>query len=308
MRTDQTMLCTRCAVRFAPAKRCPRCGGSRLHDLRRAHDRKTALPLLRAVASSRAEWLGEFVERGLVAYVRWGFALLTGAAFLIGLIDTQSTGLAMVVALIAAGAQTLLVVVLVGLVSAVSVLARVFAAIVRPLARGGVPRPLRRQVLPLPAPVATATIERKRFHGRVRCANPLVSPLGHERCAAFRVVGDAPGGAIDDSGIAPFEVVGDDGEICVIAESAGTLSIEPESSARTVRPDDALRSFLEERGAYCELGAVRLAEAVLRDGDRVIVDGVPDDVLHADGYRDSRVVQVLRDVPGAPLVIRRSLG
>ncbi len=133
-----------------------------------------------------------------------------------------------------------------------------------------------------------------------------MSPVGHERCAAFRVVGDAPGGAIDDAGIAPFEVVGDDGEVCVVSECVGTVSIEPESPARTVRPDDALRAFLDERGAYCELGAVRLSEAVLREGDAVIVDGVADDTLRSDGYRDSRTVRALRDVPGAPLVIRRA--
>jgi hypothetical protein len=306
MRTDQTTLCTRCAVRFAPAKRCPRCGGARLHDLRHARDRKAALPLLRAVAGHRAEWLAEAIERVLIAYVRWGFALLTGVAFVVGLIEVSSVNGAIVVACLAAGAQILVVVALVGVVSAISVLVRVFAAIARPLGRSRSAPPERRQVLPLPAPVAAATTDRERFVGRVRCRSPLVSPVGHERCAAFRVVGDAPGGAIDDAGLAPFELVDDDGEVCVVSEAAGTVLLDPESPARTVRPDDALRAFLDERGAYCELGAVRLAEAVLREGDRVIIDGVADATQRADGYRDSRIVHVLRDMPGAPLVIRRA--
>jgi len=306
MRTDQTMLCTRCAVRFPPAKRCPRCGDSRLHDLRRAHDRKTALPLLRAVASSRADWLAEAVERALVAYVRWGFALITAVAFVVGGLETSSMSGGFLVAMLAAIAQIVVVVALVGISSVISVLARVFAAITRPLGRSGPARPVRRQVLPLPAPVAAATTERKRFHGRVRCSSPLISPVGHERCVAFRIVGDAPGGVIDDAGMTPFEVVREDESVCVIAESVGTIAIEPDSAARTVRPDDALRAFLDERGAYSELGAVRLAEAIVREGDHIIVDGVADDTLRADGYRDSRVVRVLRDVPGAPLVIRRA--
>lgn len=306
MRTDQTMLCTRCAVRFAPAKRCPRCGGAHLHDLRRAHDRKTALPLLRAVASSRVEWLTDAVERVLVGYVRWGFGLVTFAAFIVGRVELSSTGGAVLIAGLAAVAQVFVVVVLVGLVSAISVIVRIVAAIARPFGRERASKPGRRQVLPLPAPVAAATTERQRFAGRVRCRSPLMSPVGHERCAAFRIVGDAPGGVIDDSGIAPFEIVGEDGEVCVVAEAVGTVSLELENSARTVRPDDALRMFLDERGAYCELGVVRLAEAVLQEGDRVVVDGVADDTLRADGYRDSRIVRVLRDVPGAPLVIHRA--
>ncbi len=306
MRTDQTMLCTRCAVRFSPAKRCPRCGGARLHDLRRAHERKTALPLLRAVASNRAEWLAETVERVLVGYVRWGFALLTGVAFVAGWVETSATAGGVLVACLAAIAQVVLVVALVGVVSAISVLARVFSAVARPLGRAGAASPARRQVLPLPAPVAAATTERQSFTGRVRCRTPLLSPVGHERCAAFRIVGDAPGGAIDDAGIAPFEVIGEDGAVCVVAECVGTVSLELESPARTVRPDEALRAFLDERGAYSELGAVRLAEAVLREGEAVTVEGVADDTVRADGYRDSRIVRVLRDVPGAPLVIRRA--
>src|SRR3990172_10722500 len=33
VRTDQTMLCAPCALRFAPRRECPRCGDGALHDL-----------------------------------------------------------------------------------------------------------------------------------------------------------------------------------------------------------------------------------------------------------------------------------
>ncbi len=305
MRTDQTTLCTRCAVRFPPARRCPRCGGARLHDLRRSHDRKIALPLLRATPTPRSDWLVDAAERVLLGYLRWGFALLTFVALVLGWLRVGSMPGAVFLALLAAAAQIVLVLLFVGLVSGVALFGRVFAAIARPLGRDAEP-PARRAVLPLPPPALVESAERRTFRGRVRCARPLLSPVGHERCAAFRVVGETPGGVIDDGGLAPFDVVDDEGTVCVLDEGAGVVALEPAWPVRTLRPDDALRAFLDERGAFCALGPVRLGESVLRDGEFVLVEGVAATERRAEGYRGQREVTVLRDAPGAPLVLRRA--
>ena len=62
--------------------------------------------------------------------------------------------------------------------------------------------------------------------------------------------------------------------------------------------------FLRERGACPHLGGIRIAEAVLCDGDSVEVEGSAVLEMTALGYRDSGYRMVLEDRPGSPLVIR----
>ncbi len=72
-----------------------------------------------------------------------------------------------------------------------------------------------------------------------------------------------------------------------------------------MRPDAGLLTFLAEHGIFPERGPVHLAEAVLRDGEWVVVEGAQDRERESDGYRSARDVECLREEPGAPLRIRR---
>jgi hypothetical protein len=274
-------------------------------DLRRARQRKEAFDALKDRGPvTRLDLAFDRGERVVIGYLRYGFVGVCAVVALVAAVVRPEPGVAVAAAALAAVAQVMLAVAVLGVTS----LGVVFWSVLRAVlvrARALPPPTERPHVLPLPPPIERDAEGQVRVRGVVRVSAPLTSPVGGAPCAAFRVVGEAPGGRVDDAGLTSFEVVGDAGEHVVVRGGVGTVVLDVDAHARVVRPDGQLARFLEERGAFPALGPVRLAEAVLAPGDRVVVEGRAEETLHADGYRDMRATLVLRDAPDAPLVIRR---
>lgn len=164
--------------------------------------------------------------------------------------------------------------------------------------RGGPP------LLPGPPPEELTPLQRTRVTGRVRTPEPVASPLGHVPCAAFRLVGQGPRGEVDDAGGRSFDVITEEGPVKVVLGEAW-LDLPVAGAPVTVRPDERLRRFLSDRGIYPELGPVRLAEGVLRDGDSVEIEGRAEEMVTSEGYRAAGRVRVFREHAGAPLTVRK---
>ena len=136
--------------------------------------------------------------------------------------------------------------------------------------------------------------------GRVRVESPITSPVGRRPCAVWRLLGDAPTGPIDDAGGTSFEVVTSTGSVWVeLGHAAVDLRVPP---AVPVRVGKTLAELLRERGCLTVPDRLTLSEAVLAEGDEVVVEGVADATPDA-AYR-SRYGRIFRDMAGAPLVIR----
>jgi hypothetical protein len=304
VRTDLTTLCPRCVARIPKAKRCARCGETKLFDLADAGQRNRALARI-----GRATRLGSrassFVERALLGYLRWGVATVTGLAFLVELVISGSTSLAVTFALLAFIAQA----VLAGAGFAVfGVYSLLFDAVSWFYTRARMGRDDERlAALPrilVAEPLALPPTNRERAIGRVRVAEPIDSLLRHEPCAAFRLIGEGPRGAVDDAGGTDFDVVSEDGIARVILGDA-RIDLPIDSTPATVRPDAALRAFLDARGIFPDRGPVRLAEGALREGDWVEIEGRARGVTESDGYRGAVHVRVFEETAGAPLSIRK---
>jgi hypothetical protein len=170
-------------------------------------------------------------------------------------------------------------------------------------------RPLQLQIVER-GPLAPDA-RRERVSGVVRALSRVGSPLGGVPCVAFRVVGETFGGVVDDAHALTFELlpegVGDPILVELGSDGLGGADVDlpVHGAAREVTPSDDLRRFLSQRGLFPELGRLSLAEGLLRDGDRLEVEGVPEDEPRLAGYRDVGVVRVMRERPGAPLRIRR---
>jgi hypothetical protein len=143
--------------------------------------------------------------------------------------------------------------------------------------------------------------ERVEVEGHVEIVEPIRAPVSGEPCAAFRIVGRCGRDPVDDGCVGSFEVVGDDGERAVIRGTEGTLDV-PVEEAVDVVPDDALSEYLRQRGLQWE-GSVTLAEGIVRDGDRIVVEGVATSRSRAEGYRGTTTVLEMVDVEGSPLWI-----
>ncbi len=58
-------------------------------------------------------------------------------------------------------------------------------------------------------------------------------------------------------------------------------------------------------GLAADAAEIVVAEALLRTGDEVEVEGTCVDEARAVGYRDTAPARVMRELSGSPLVIRR---
>lgn len=242
------------------------------------------------------------VDRLAIGYLRYVVPPGVLVAFLYGwFAHTLVSGA--VLAFFALWLLLLLLVVIVGLAYLLVTSGRVVTAVGRALVRPPAPRAPRRLepdgdggVSP-PSEVA---------RGVIRLLAPASSPLSHTPCAVFRIVGEGPLGPIDDGGGVAFEVVAEDGEVFRVDPHPACVELDvADAPAPVIRPDDDLARFLTRRGVFPERGPVRLREAVLMDGDPVSILGVVEPLREEDGYRESRTVRLIRERPGAPLVIRR---
>jgi uncharacterized membrane protein len=305
VRTDLTYLCPRCSVRFSPAVRCPRRDSRCVYDLRRARWRKKAFEVLENRETIRC--LGRLTDRAdrlVIGYVRFGFVGLCVTAALVTWVSTPKPATALTAAVFAAFAQILLAVAALGVTSLGVVIG---SALGRLVARGRAPPPSqkRKRVAPLSPPMARDAPGQVRVAGTVRVTDPVPPPLGGAPCAAFRLVGEAPGGLVDDAALTSFEVLGDGGKLVVVQGKLATVMLDIPSPPRVVRPDTRLTRFLEDRGVFPEREPLRLAEAVLVSGDRVVVMGRGEEALRGEGYRGALTTLVMRDARDGPLVTRR---
>lgn len=303
MRTDRTTLCAHCAVRFPSADRCPRCGGTELFELTRPRARRRALRAIRRPRSRRTP--RHWPQRLVSLYLRYGIVLLTAVGALLGWrlggtwITSFIFGLAafwIALALFFVGGALLYLLGSMGRLASGAV--RAGARLASPAARR-----TRRRILTIDDQELLASPEVRELRGRVRqTGTTLRSPLGQVDCVAWRLVGSGPVGDVDDARAVAFDVVGEDGSVVRVEPSPATLAVEVEGPPSEVEPPAALADFLAERGVYPERGPVRLAEAVLEEGARVVVEGNLEAGAAPDG---SQPAPVMRERPGAPLVIRR---
>ena len=276
---DRTHACASCATRFR-GERCPRCGNEAALDLRSPRERVLLVQALSGVPS--AERRDGWLSRGIAGYMHWG---IPGVAALVFVGGAASVNLAfgLVVAMFAVGVQALGLVVVGGLLflaqSAIQ-----SAAERRPRSR--TPRKLSPVAGPRPAGYRTLS-------GTIRAVTPARSPLSHAACAAFRLRGEAPLGAVDDAGGARFALELADGERILVDARQAWIDVPVREAPRVVRPDAELRRFLEERGLAPECGPVRLAEVRLEEGDRVKVSGPLDARADADGYRGQKTTRTI---------------
>lgn len=208
-------------------------------------------------------------------------------------------------AIIAAGVAIVLLAVgglALSIVSTGTLLTELFARLSRWLRRAKVER---RLAHPLAPPRPDGATARVRIRGRVKASETIEAPVSHTPCVGFRVWGSAPGSEIDDAAFVTFDVVDHEGTLVRVAGSAASIALDIDDDPPLVRPDDVLADFLDDRAGLVSLGPVRLGEAVLVDGDEVIVEGVETTAAVADGYRGSRAERVIVERPGAPLVIRK---
>lgn len=301
VRTDRTTLCATCAVRLPKSDHCPTCDGALLFDLTRERSRQDALIALgkRAAEEEKHTWIGK-VSSFYLRYVMTAVALLV---FFEGFRHSDNAIAAFLLAMGALWVQLSLGFAIYAVIHLGDTAAKHLGARLghRRRAPERLPRIGTRDDRD-----ARATTEVGTIRGRVRVTTSMKSPLSHVPVAAFRLVGEGPLGSIDDAGGTSFEVVPESGAAARVDLDHGAVDLVVDDTPRVVRPDAGLKRFLAERGVFPDLGAIRLAEAVLRDGDEVVVEGPFEEVSGSDGYRGARTRKVFRERDGAPLVVRRA--
>ncbi len=279
---------------------CPRCGRTRLFDLRTTSGRANALVAL----AKRLKGGPSRLEKAAISWGKWIIVVPTLAASFVTYVLTGSGSAAFAAAALAflgLWALALTCFAVYGLVGLLYAIARFIAMLF------GAPGPrdpdceLPRLLLAEPS---TVEASQDRFVGRVRLLEPTSSPLARRACAAYRVVGEGPLGPVDDGGGTTFDIVGD-GETARVVLGSATLDIPVSSAPVTVRPDDELTRFLEQRGIFPERGPVRLAEGVVEEGDRVEVVGRPRRMVASDGYRGQKELRVFTEGQDVPLLVRK---
>lgn len=307
MRTDRTSLCTDCAVRFPAADRCPRCEGTAVFDLSRASARRKALRTLKKGVDRFSPERLSVGELLTTIYVKYGILLLTLVAAWFGYRLGGTIVAAFLYGVLALWGAVAAFFVLAGVFYALSLIVRLLWLILGSVLR--LLRPPRARVIPRILAIDDQELLPEtggsEVRGHVRARETIPSPLGHAACVAFRVVGEGPLGEVDDAGGTSFDVVMDDGRTVLVELGDASIALEVDASPRTVRPDAKLRAYLDERGIFPERGPVRLAEALLHDGEAVVVVGARAAIEEADGYRGSKSIAVMKERAGTPLVIRR---
>lgn len=146
-------------------------------------------------------------------------------------------------------------------------------------------------VVPLDA-VECAALETP--HGQ-----PFVAPLSGQPCFAFRLVGEADGQLVDDADATSFAVITEDKKRCVVSSADVVVQLPAEG---TIRAENA-RGFLQKRGLPER--KLSLAEAILREGDRVRLVGRRTDLrVGAAGYRGDERRMLLDAGDGLPVVLQ----
>jgi hypothetical protein len=300
MRTDRTRVCIPCGLRIStPA--CPKCREPVLHDLARRG--KSDATLRRSLRRYQAELrpvrvrpLSRAID--VLGRVSQPVALVSataiGAAVGGWFVFHQMFALAFKL-FCAAGIGAWLVLSLASIAVEAALETR----------RDGLLEPSPPQLELEPHRAIDPSLKRETARGRVRVLEAVAAPLSGERCAAFRLLGSGANGAIDDAGAGVFELVSADGPVRVEAAHA-TVELEDFGRRKSLVPEGALLAFLRARAAALSPGQVHVEEALLRDGDEVIVEGTCELAPDGGGYRESASARVFRELPGSPLVIRRA--
>jgi hypothetical protein len=133
----------------------------------------------------------------------------------------------------------------------------------------------------------------------------LRAPLSGARCIGFRLVGHVGHARIDDAALADLAIELP-GEVAV-ARSRSAVMLARVTGAPVRVLTDAQRErvalFLKDRDLPMT-DDLELAEALLVDGQEVVVHGAADSERHTGvGYRTAAERRVLRDEDGRPLVV-----
>ncbi|NOY91850.1 MAG: hypothetical protein GXP55_11690 [Deltaproteobacteria bacterium] len=305
VRTDATRFCPHCVVRFGRSQRCPRCDHPAFELDTRARRRDALKALARG---SLGREVSRKVDRELhplrlvSLWLNWGFLPVCALGFLLGLLEVHTLRSGVGGAGMAALAQIGLMLTLLALYFS-SVWVRSWGPWARGLAGARTAGLRERMQLVAPTEEQGPSLV---LEGVVRAEATLSSPLAHQACVAYRLVGHGPVGVVNDAAGSSFMLETDDGVTTRVEASRCTLDVPVVDSPRVLRPDRALTRFLERRGVFPERGPLQLAEALLRDGDRVTVEGAATEAEQANGYRDRRALRVLRETSETPLRIRRA--
>jgi hypothetical protein len=180
-------------------------------------------------------------------------------------------------------------------------------------------QPLARRVFPgwwarvdvEPVELGTAKLHATTIEGAVLgpVAEPLRSPLDRVEAVAVRLVGAVGSVMIDDAAVVGFAIETDAGARVLVDPAHVVVALDPGESVRVADPSAGLESFLAERGIAWADAPARLAEGVLRAGDRVRIDGTP--VERADphgaggGMREAPVARAFQGSLDRPVIVRR---
>jgi hypothetical protein len=297
MRDDQTALCVRCGLRQEQTERCLRCGRA-TRDLRDPEHRAVNLAVWRErfVASrSRALYRSApSAKSSLVGFVSAG-GLVGAGMMCFGVAE-------LVIEIIVFAVSLFLVALAIGLAWHRLSPRTLVGAKDRPLLDAQVELLAKKRAAALelrtpPMPVdATDTVE-----GRVVATRLETPPFGDKAGVAWRVVGDGPGGRIDEGRVIEFDLETDGGELVRVDVAGSALAALDAAEPHAVELSKEQAEYLDARGLQSALGPVELGITVLAPGDRAIVAGRFEERAAADGYRGTRLARWLT---GRPIVVR----
>ncbi|MEZ4219380.1 MAG: hypothetical protein R3B13_00535 [Polyangiaceae bacterium] len=143
---------------------------------------------------------------------------------------------------------------------------------------------------------------------RVTDSGELTAPLSGQRCVGFCLSGEVDGVEIDDAFLSDFSAAGETKAVHIVSAGA-RLDLKP-GPPTLLELDDAtrtrLQSSLESRGLSLPCRSVRLAEAVLSEGNSIRLAGkAQNEPLGSAGYRDLAMRDVYSDQPEQALWIMK---
>jgi len=167
---------------------------------------------------------------------------------------------------------------------------------------GGNPR--RRAVALLKEPAASRGPLEVRGSVRALAIEPLRSPIHEKECVAWRLVGRSSSGPIDDAAVSPFSVEGDPHGPAQIEPGAATIALQPLEPVRPAALARETRTFLIDRLIDPDDSSFVLAEAIIVEGDDVILHGASGREApnrSEVGYRTEGRTRVVAGSLGVPL-------